>query len=155
MKAAITSNPTGAAFLAEVPAVFERADRAVRVAQRGGRGEVGQLHAGYTGSTSFNEIVPIPSGSSGAPTRRSTASRRPSDLQRPMKIVGNEPGKRGGADHEHRNQDCLNHDATQGKETFWRAIARILRFCKRICSGESLSEGLPIALEAAGYGRTF
>jgi DNA-binding transcriptional LysR family regulator len=48
----------GAAFLAEVPAVFESVDRAVRMAQRGGRGEVGQLRVGYTGSTSFNEIVP-------------------------------------------------------------------------------------------------
>ncbi|MFZ3485724.1 LysR family transcriptional regulator [Sphingomonas sp. 3-13AW] len=48
----------GAAFLAEVPVVFERVDRAVRMAQRGGRGEVGQLRVGYTGSTSFNEIVP-------------------------------------------------------------------------------------------------
>lgn len=48
----------GAAFLAEVPSVFERVDRAVRMAQRGGRGEVGQLRVGYTGSTSFNEIVP-------------------------------------------------------------------------------------------------
>ncbi len=48
----------GAAFLAEVPAVFERVDRAVRMAQRGGRGEVGQLRVGYTGSTSFNAIVP-------------------------------------------------------------------------------------------------
>lgn len=48
----------GAAFLAEVPSIFERVDRAVRMAQRGGRGEVGQLRVGYTGSTSFNEIVP-------------------------------------------------------------------------------------------------
>ena len=48
----------GAAFLAEVPAVFDRVDHAVRLARRGGRGEVGQLRVGYTGSTSFNEIVP-------------------------------------------------------------------------------------------------
>lgn len=48
----------GAAFLAEVPAVFERVDRAVHMAQRGGRGEVGQLRVGYTGSTTFNQFVP-------------------------------------------------------------------------------------------------
>lgn len=48
----------GAALLAEVPAVFERVDHAVRMAKRGGLGEVGQLRVGYTGSTAFNEIVP-------------------------------------------------------------------------------------------------
>ena len=39
----------GAAFLNEVPAMFEQVDRAVRLAQRGGRGEVGHLRVGYTG----------------------------------------------------------------------------------------------------------
>ncbi|MER8427636.1 LysR family transcriptional regulator [Mesorhizobium sp. M1403] len=48
----------GAAFLAEVPSIFERVDQAVRMAQRGGRGEVGHLRVGYTGSTSFNNLVP-------------------------------------------------------------------------------------------------
>jgi DNA-binding transcriptional LysR family regulator len=48
----------GVAFLGEVPAVFEQVERAVRLAQRGGRGEVGQLRVGYTGSAAFNEIVP-------------------------------------------------------------------------------------------------
>jgi DNA-binding transcriptional LysR family regulator len=48
----------GAAFLAEVPAAFEQVERAVRMAQRGGRGEVGLLRVGFTGSTLFNEIVP-------------------------------------------------------------------------------------------------
>lgn len=48
----------GAAFLVEVPEIFECVDRAVRMAQRGGRGEIGQLRVGFTGSTSFNEIVP-------------------------------------------------------------------------------------------------
>lgn len=48
----------GVAFLAEVPSVFERIDRAVRMAQRGARGEIGELRVGYTGTTSFNEIVP-------------------------------------------------------------------------------------------------
>lgn len=48
----------GAAFLKEVPAVFEKIDRAVRMAQRGGRGEIGELRVGYTGSTAFNTIVP-------------------------------------------------------------------------------------------------
>ena len=38
--------------------MFERVERAVRMARRGGRGEVGQLRVGYTGSTAFNEIVP-------------------------------------------------------------------------------------------------
>lgn len=48
----------GAAFLAEVPAAFEQVDRAVRMARRGGRGEVGRLRVGFTGSTLFNDIVP-------------------------------------------------------------------------------------------------
>ncbi|MBE7209960.1 MAG: LysR family transcriptional regulator [Gluconacetobacter diazotrophicus] len=48
----------GHAFLSEVPAVFERLAHAVHLARRGGRGEVGQLRVGYTGSTAFNEIVP-------------------------------------------------------------------------------------------------
>ncbi len=48
----------GSAFLAEVPSIFERIEHAVHMAQRGGRGEVGQFRVGYTGSTSFNEIVP-------------------------------------------------------------------------------------------------
>jgi len=48
----------GAAFLAEVPAAFEQVERAVRMAQRGGRGEVGRLRVGFTGSTLFNDIVP-------------------------------------------------------------------------------------------------
>ena len=48
----------GVAFLGEVPAVFERIERAIHLAQRGGRGEVGHLRVGYTGSASFNEIVP-------------------------------------------------------------------------------------------------
>ena len=48
----------GAAFFAEVPSIFERVDQAVRMAQRGGRGEVGHLRVGYTGSTSFNNLVP-------------------------------------------------------------------------------------------------
>ncbi|WP_102225722.1 LysR family transcriptional regulator [Acidimangrovimonas sediminis] len=48
----------GAAFLSAVPAVFDRLEAAVRIAQRGGRGEVGQLRVGYTGSASFNQIVP-------------------------------------------------------------------------------------------------
>jgi DNA-binding transcriptional LysR family regulator len=48
----------GVAFLAEVPAIFERVAHATRMAQRGGRGEVGQLRVGFTGSTAFNEVVP-------------------------------------------------------------------------------------------------
>jgi DNA-binding transcriptional LysR family regulator len=48
----------GVAFLSAVPAVFENVEQAVRLAQKGGRGEVGQLRVGYTSSTSFNQIVP-------------------------------------------------------------------------------------------------
>lgn len=48
----------GHAFLAAVPAVFERLDRAVRMAKRGARGEVGLLRVGYTGSTTFNPLIP-------------------------------------------------------------------------------------------------
>ncbi len=48
----------GAAFLSSVPTVFDKLDQAVKLAQRGGRGEVGQLRVGYTGSASFNQIVP-------------------------------------------------------------------------------------------------
>jgi len=48
----------GAAFLAEVPAVFKRVAHATKMAKRGGRGEVGQLRVGFTGSTTFNGIVP-------------------------------------------------------------------------------------------------
>lgn len=48
----------GVAFLSAVPAIFDRLDQAVKLAQRGGRGEVGQLRVGYTGSASFNQIVP-------------------------------------------------------------------------------------------------
>jgi DNA-binding transcriptional LysR family regulator len=48
----------GVAFRAAAPAVFEKVEQAVRLAQRGGRGEVGQLRVGYTSSASFNQIVP-------------------------------------------------------------------------------------------------
>lgn len=48
----------GAAFLAAVPAIFDALERAVRLARRGGQGEVGQLRVGYTSSASFNQIVP-------------------------------------------------------------------------------------------------
>jgi DNA-binding transcriptional LysR family regulator len=48
----------GVAFLSAVPAVFDRVEHAVKVAQKGGQGKVGQLRVGYTGSASFNQIVP-------------------------------------------------------------------------------------------------
>jgi DNA-binding transcriptional LysR family regulator len=48
----------GVAFLAEVPAVFERVEHAIKMAKRGGRGEIGQFRVGFTGSTVFNGIVP-------------------------------------------------------------------------------------------------
>lgn len=48
----------GVAFLSAVPALFDKLDQAIKLAQRGGRGEVGQLRVGYTGSASFNQIVP-------------------------------------------------------------------------------------------------
>ena len=48
----------GAALLSAVPAVFEKVEHAVKLAQQGGRGEVGQLRVGYTGSALFTRIVP-------------------------------------------------------------------------------------------------
>jgi DNA-binding transcriptional LysR family regulator len=48
----------GIAFLSVVPTIFDKLQHAVRLAQRGGRGEVGQLRVGYTGSASFNQVVP-------------------------------------------------------------------------------------------------
>ena len=48
----------GAAFLAAVPAVFDKLEQAIKMAQDGGRGVIGQLRIGYTGSASFNQIVP-------------------------------------------------------------------------------------------------
>lgn len=48
----------GVALLSAVPAVFDKLDQAVKLAQRGGRGEEGRLRVGYTGSASFNQIVP-------------------------------------------------------------------------------------------------
>ncbi len=48
----------GIAFLSAVPTVFDKLDQAVKLAKRGGRGEVGQLRVGYTSSASFNQIVP-------------------------------------------------------------------------------------------------
>jgi len=48
----------GNAFLSAIPAVFDKLDQALKLAQRGGRGEVGHLRVGYTGSASFNHIVP-------------------------------------------------------------------------------------------------
>jgi DNA-binding transcriptional LysR family regulator len=48
----------GVAFLSAVPALFDKLDQAIKLAQKGGRGEVGQLRVGYTGSASFNQIVP-------------------------------------------------------------------------------------------------
>jgi DNA-binding transcriptional LysR family regulator len=48
----------GVAFSSAAPAVFDMVEQAVRLAQKGGRGEVGQLRVGYTSSASFNQIVP-------------------------------------------------------------------------------------------------
>ncbi|WP_394834508.1 LysR family transcriptional regulator [Pendulispora rubella] len=48
----------GVAFLSAVPTVFDKVEQAVKLAQKGGRGEVGQLRIGYTSSASFNPIVP-------------------------------------------------------------------------------------------------
>ena len=46
------------AFLSAVPAIFDKVEHAVKVARKGGQGKVGQLRVGYTGSASFNQIVP-------------------------------------------------------------------------------------------------
>ena len=48
----------GVAFLSAVPAIFDKVEHAVKVARKGGQGKVGQLRVGYTGSASFNQIVP-------------------------------------------------------------------------------------------------
>jgi DNA-binding transcriptional LysR family regulator len=48
----------GLAFLSAVPAIFDKLEHAVKLARKGGRGKVGQLRIGYTGSASFNPIVP-------------------------------------------------------------------------------------------------
>ncbi len=48
----------GVAFRSATPEIFDKLEQAVRLAQRGGRGEVGQLRVGYTSSASFNQIVP-------------------------------------------------------------------------------------------------
>jgi DNA-binding transcriptional LysR family regulator len=48
----------GVAFLNAVPGIFDKVDHAVKAARRGGQGKVGQLRVGYTGSASFNQIVP-------------------------------------------------------------------------------------------------
>src|SRR6202020_1307660 len=47
----------GRAFLAHVRAVPSQVERAVRLAQRAARGEIGSLRVGYTGSAPFNPIV--------------------------------------------------------------------------------------------------
>ncbi|HYD30533.1 MAG TPA: LysR substrate-binding domain-containing protein [Azospirillaceae bacterium] len=48
----------GRLFLDEACAVLARAERAVTTAQRAGRGELGRLAVGYTGSTAYNPLVP-------------------------------------------------------------------------------------------------
>lgn len=48
----------GQNFLRQAYVVLEQADRAVSVAQRAGRGEVGVLEIGFTGSMPFSEIMP-------------------------------------------------------------------------------------------------
>jgi DNA-binding transcriptional LysR family regulator len=47
----------GRAFLEHVRAIPLQAERAVRVARRAARGEIGSLRVGYTGSAPFNPIV--------------------------------------------------------------------------------------------------
>lgn len=47
----------GKAFLDEVGVVPQQVSRAIRAAQRAGRGEIGLLRVGFTGSAPFNPIV--------------------------------------------------------------------------------------------------
>ena len=47
----------GKAFLDEVRTVPQQVGRAIRAAQRAGRGEIGLLRVGFTGSAPFNPIV--------------------------------------------------------------------------------------------------
>jgi DNA-binding transcriptional LysR family regulator len=48
----------GEVFRVEAGRVLEDAQRAIRAAQRAGRGETGQLRVGFTGSAAFNPLVP-------------------------------------------------------------------------------------------------
>jgi DNA-binding transcriptional LysR family regulator len=48
----------GEVFRVEAGRVLEDAQRAMRAAQRAGRGETGQLRVGFTGSAAFNPLVP-------------------------------------------------------------------------------------------------
>ena len=49
--------PAGAAFLVEAKRVLDLAQRATLAAQRAGRGQVGHMRLGFTGSAAFNPIV--------------------------------------------------------------------------------------------------
>ncbi len=53
----VTLNDAGRAFLACAQDILQRADAAVRTAQRAARGEVGELTLGFTESASFNGVV--------------------------------------------------------------------------------------------------
>lgn len=53
----VTLNDAGRAFLACAQDILQRADAAVRTAQRSARGEVGELTLGFTESASFNGVV--------------------------------------------------------------------------------------------------
>jgi len=53
----IVLTEAGKAFLEEARAILARVEAAVTRAQRVGRGEVGQLHLGFTESASFNPVV--------------------------------------------------------------------------------------------------
>jgi DNA-binding transcriptional LysR family regulator len=48
----------GAAFLTEAQRVLDAAQGAIRAAQRAARGETGRLRIGFTGSATFNPLVP-------------------------------------------------------------------------------------------------
>ena len=50
--------PAGQAFLAVVAGMPDLAQRAVKHAQRAGRGETGVLRVGFTASSAFNAVVP-------------------------------------------------------------------------------------------------
>jgi len=57
-RSGVTLTEAGHNFLRQVYVVLEQAERAVSVAQRAGRGEVGVLEVGFTGSMPFSEVMP-------------------------------------------------------------------------------------------------
>lgn len=57
-RSGVLMTDAGHNFLRQVYVVLEQVERAVSVAQRAGRGEVGVLEIGFTGSMPFSEVMP-------------------------------------------------------------------------------------------------